>query len=168
MFLCDNQWRFLTISILNFEADFLEGWKYIISIQNCHIKTNKALSTKWTYHKERSFASSYFIFSKILFQFKASYKELIWCTNDPTAHIPIFCKRWSFIRRCFFPVRILKQIIISKSLQWTRIILKLKIVLTGPLCLFTHCSEKLCLLLFSQNLHLRCFTGFWIRLYKIL
>ena len=25
MFLCDNQWRFLTISILNFEADFLEN-----------------------------------------------------------------------------------------------------------------------------------------------
>ena len=28
------------------------------------------LSTKWTYHKERSFASNYFIFLKILSQFK--------------------------------------------------------------------------------------------------
>ena len=27
-------------------------------------------STKWTYHKELSFASNYFIFLKILFQFK--------------------------------------------------------------------------------------------------
>ena len=28
------------------------------------------MSKKWTYRKERSFASSYFIFLKILFQFK--------------------------------------------------------------------------------------------------
>ena len=27
-------------------------------------------STKWTYHKDRSFASNYFIISKVLFQFK--------------------------------------------------------------------------------------------------
>ena len=28
------------------------------------------MSTKWTYHKERSFANNYLIFLKILFQFK--------------------------------------------------------------------------------------------------
>ena len=33
-------------------------------------KTNRMVSTKWTYHKERSFASNYFIFLKILLQFK--------------------------------------------------------------------------------------------------
>ena len=33
-------------------------------------KTNRMGNTKWNYHKERSFASNYFIFSKILFQFK--------------------------------------------------------------------------------------------------
>ena len=33
-------------------------------------KTNGMGSTKWTYHKELSFASNYFIFLKILFQFK--------------------------------------------------------------------------------------------------
>ena len=33
-----------------------------------------------------------------------SYKESIWCTNDPDTHI---CKRWSFIWRCFFSVSIL-------------------------------------------------------------
>ena len=31
-----------------------------------NVKTNRTVSTKWTYHKERSFASSYFIFLKIL------------------------------------------------------------------------------------------------------
>ena len=61
------------------------------------------VSTEWTYHKERSFASNYFIFLKILFQFK-NLLNLIWCTNEPNAHIPTFCKRWSFISRWFFPV----------------------------------------------------------------
>ena len=30
----------------------------------------RMVSTKWTYHKERNFHSNYFIFLKILFQFK--------------------------------------------------------------------------------------------------
>ena len=29
--------------------------------------------------------------------------------NNPNAHIPTFCKRWSFIWRCFFPASILKK-----------------------------------------------------------
>ena len=33
-------------------------------------KTNRMESTKWTYHKEGSFAINHFIFLKILFQFK--------------------------------------------------------------------------------------------------
>ena len=32
-----------------------------------NIKTNGMESTKWTYHKEWSFASNYFTFLKILF-----------------------------------------------------------------------------------------------------
>ena len=45
------------------------------------------MSTKWTYHKEPSFASNYFIiFLKILFQFKK-----LWSWFDvPTTQIPIF------------------------------------------------------------------------------
>ena len=39
--------------------------------------------------------------------FRTSYKELIWCINDPNAHIPTFCKCWSFMWRCFLPVCIL-------------------------------------------------------------
>ena len=40
------------------------------ALSEANVKTNRMGSTKWTYHKEPSFASNYFIFSKILFQFK--------------------------------------------------------------------------------------------------
>ena len=33
-------------------------------------KTTRIVTTKWTYHKVWSFASNYFIFLKISFQFK--------------------------------------------------------------------------------------------------
>ena len=39
------------------------------ALSEANVKTNKIGSTKWAYHKERSFVSNYFIFSKILFQF---------------------------------------------------------------------------------------------------
>ena len=35
-----------------------------------NVETNRMVSTKWTYHKEQSFASNYFTFLKILFQLK--------------------------------------------------------------------------------------------------
>ena len=35
-----------------------------------NVKTNRIGRTKWTSHKEQSSASNYFIFLKILFQFK--------------------------------------------------------------------------------------------------
>ena len=37
------------------------------AIPEANVKTNRMVSTKWTYHKERSFSSNYFIFLKILF-----------------------------------------------------------------------------------------------------
>ena len=40
--------------------------------------------------------------------FRTSQKELTRYTNDPNVHIRIFCKRWSLILVCFFPVGILK------------------------------------------------------------
>ena len=48
-------------------------------------------------------------FWKCYFSLKTSYKELISCTNDQYAHICTFCKRFSFISWCFFPVIILKD-----------------------------------------------------------
>ena len=46
------------------------SFPYKTAISEANVKTNRMVSTKWTYHKERSFASNYFIFLKILFQFK--------------------------------------------------------------------------------------------------
>ena len=40
------------------------------ALSEANVKTNRMTTTKWTYHKEWSFASNYFIFLKILFQFK--------------------------------------------------------------------------------------------------
>ena len=70
----------------NFETDFLENenllqkigvsfestkientsFPYKTDISEAIVKTNRMASTKWVYHKERSFASNYFIFLKIL------------------------------------------------------------------------------------------------------
>ena len=35
---------------------------------------------------------------------------MIWCTNDPNAHIRTFCRPWNFIWRYSFPVSILKRV----------------------------------------------------------
>ena len=66
------------------------------------------VGAKWTYQKERSFANNYFIFWRVCSSLITSYRELIWCINEPHAHIRTFYKLWSFIWRCFFPVSILK------------------------------------------------------------
>ena len=46
------------------------SFPYKTAISEANVKTNKMVTTKWTYHKERSFASNCFIFLKILFQLK--------------------------------------------------------------------------------------------------
>ena len=48
-------------------------------------------------------------FWKFCFRLRTSYKEFIWCTNYPNIHNRTFCKRWSFIWRCFFPASILNK-----------------------------------------------------------
>ena len=47
-------------------------------------------------------------FWKFCYSIRTSYKELIWCTSYINIHIHTFCKRWSLIWGCFFPVSILK------------------------------------------------------------
>ena len=42
---------------------------YKTALSEANVKTNRMGNTRWTYHKERGFASNYFIFLKILFQF---------------------------------------------------------------------------------------------------
>ena len=39
-------------------------------ISEANVETNRILTTKWAYHKERRLTSNYFIFLKALFQFK--------------------------------------------------------------------------------------------------
>ena len=60
------EYRFLVDSIKIENASF--PYKTVILENN--VKTNRMVSTKWTFHKEQSFTSNYFIFLKIFFQFK--------------------------------------------------------------------------------------------------
>ena len=110
-------WKTKTL-LQNTEVPFF-SWKGIISIKTAlseaNFKTNKMVTTKWTYNKGRSFASNYLIFLKILFQFKNSYKELICCTKNPNANICTFYKCWTFIWWCFFHVSILKLQVSSQG-----------------------------------------------------
>ena len=46
------------------------SFSYKTAISEANVKTKSMVSTKWTYHKEWSFASNHFIFLIILFQFK--------------------------------------------------------------------------------------------------
>ena len=45
-------------------------YRYDTALSEAKVKKNRMGSTKWTYQNERSFDINYFIFSKILFQFK--------------------------------------------------------------------------------------------------
>ena len=60
------EYCFLVESAKNENATF--SCKTVLSEAN--VKTNRTGSTKLTYHKEQSFSSNYFLFPKILFQFK--------------------------------------------------------------------------------------------------
>ena len=62
-FLKNLEYRFLVES-----TKIQNVFPYKTAISEVNVKTNRMVSTKWTYPKERRFASNYFIFSKILFQ----------------------------------------------------------------------------------------------------
>ena len=74
----------------NFETNFLENenlfqktdrflaettkientsFPFKTALSEANVKTNRMATTKWTYHKEWSFAINYFIFLENLFQF---------------------------------------------------------------------------------------------------
>ena len=99
------------LTLINVVKLYVENKKIVSTLSNTVEIDNVDLTlvcTKLTYHKERSFASNCFIFWKFCFSLRTSYKEPIWCINDPNAYIRTFCKRWSFIWWCYFPLRILK------------------------------------------------------------
>ena len=97
------EYRFLVESTKTDNASF----PYKIATSEANIRTNRMTSTKWTHQKEWSFASNYFL-KNFCFSLRNSYKEMIWCTNDPNVHIHIFRKRWRLILGGFLSVSILK------------------------------------------------------------
>ena len=83
MFYVTISGNFERFQYFNFEIDFLENKNIFQSIKTenasfpsktaipeANVNANRMVSIKWICHKEQSFASNYFIFLKILFQFK--------------------------------------------------------------------------------------------------
>ena len=85
------------------------SFPYKNALSKANFNTNKMVTTKWTYNKERVLSVTTLFFWKFCFSLRSPYKELICCTNNPNAYICTFCKRWSFIWWCFFHVSILKH-----------------------------------------------------------
>ena len=100
------EFHFLVESIKIENGSFL----YKIGISEVNVKINNMVSTKWIYYKERSFASNYFIFLNILFQFKNHLYRDDLMYQRPECPNSYFCKGWSFIWRYVFPVSILNII----------------------------------------------------------
>ena len=93
----------------------------MISIQNkttiseANVKTNRIVSTKCTYYKERSFASNSFIFLKVLLQFKNLF--LSWF-DVPKTQMPIpllFVSAGVLFDGAFFPVSILNDFLMQET-----------------------------------------------------
>ena len=80
------EYRFLVESSKIESASF----PYKTAASEANVKTNRMVSTKWTYHKERSFTSNYFTLFKLCFNLRISYKDLIWCTNKPASAVVLF------------------------------------------------------------------------------
>ena len=81
-----------------------------IAPSEANVKINSMATTKWTYHKEWSFARNCFIFLESLFQFQNLLSRVNLMYNDPNIHNHIFRKHQSLILGCFFPVTILNHI----------------------------------------------------------
>ena len=134
MFLCDNQWKFWTFSIISLWNRYFgkrkrssKNWCTVFKLKALKLKTHH-FHTKMPYQKPMLRQKEWWVqrmefpttkngvfplttlsFWGFCFSLRTSYKELICCTNNPNSHIRTFFKRWSFIWRCFFPVSILKE-----------------------------------------------------------
>ena len=99
------EYRFLVESTKIENASF----PYKTAISEANVKTNRMVTTKWAYHRERSFTSNYFIFLKVLFQFK----NLLWII-DLMYQQPKFRDSCDFCdRRCFRLCIIIKYKIVN-------------------------------------------------------
>ena len=113
MFYVTISGHFERFQYFNFETDFLENenflqknWSAVFELKALRLKTHH-FRTKLPYQKPMLPVTTLF-FWKLFFSLRTSYKELIWCINDPNANIRVFCKSWNFIWRCFFPLSIVK------------------------------------------------------------
>ena len=78
-------------------------FRYKTALSEANVKTNRMGSTKWTYHKEQSFASNHFPFSKILFQFRNLVYRVDLMYQPPKCPYSYFSKALEFYFRVFFP-----------------------------------------------------------------
>ena len=85
--------------------------------------------------KNGSLPETTLLFLKFCFSLRTSYKELIWCLNNPNAHFLFFCKQWSFILWCFFPVSIFKMKT-NKFLK-NKVLFSWKTRIIAPVCDFS-------------------------------
>ena len=76
---------------------------YKTAQSEANVKINRMGSTRWTNHKERNFASNYFIFSKILFQFKYFVQRVDLVYQPPKCPYLYFSKALEFYLRVLFP-----------------------------------------------------------------
>ena len=79
------------------------SFPYKTAISEANVKTNRMVSTKWTYHKERSFASNYFIFSKILFQIMSLLQRVDLMYQRPKCSYYYFLRAPEFYLTGLFP-----------------------------------------------------------------
>ena len=67
----ENEKLFQKTGVPFFETTKIENKSYPFktAVSEVNVKTNRMATTKWTYHKEWSFTSNYFIILENLFQF---------------------------------------------------------------------------------------------------
>ena len=82
-----------------------ETFPYKTALLEANVKTNRIGSTRWTYNNERSFASNYFIFLEILFQFKICSSLILFdlMYQPPKCTYSDFSKALEFYLRVLFP-----------------------------------------------------------------
>ena len=90
------EYRFLVESTKIQYASF----PYKTTISEANVKTNRMVSTKWTYREEWSFASNFFIFLKILFQFKNHLKRVDVLTSQMSISL-LFISVWALFEGPF-------------------------------------------------------------------
>ena len=72
-------------------------------------KTNRVVSTKWTYQKQRSFSSNCFDYLKILYQFKNLLQRVDLIYERPKSPYSYFLYVLEFYLTVLCPVSILKD-----------------------------------------------------------